>query len=168
MSLVKGSPEHNFFLENPELKYISVFKKLLEEYPEKEASKIMWSIFLYEDPDSKFYRIPKELRLKEIQDNYYKFKPEEFKEVIRSYTTLILTKEENLYKIQMDKLDEITVFLRDLSLDDGEQFKKSMQIMGKLSKIWTDLEVIKNRLIEVQNKTNIKGGAKESMREKRK
>ena len=68
----------------------------------------------------------------------------------------------------MDKLDEITVFLRDLSLDDGEQFKKSMQIMGKLSKIWTDLEVIKNRLIEVQNKTNIKGGAKESMREKRK
>jgi hypothetical protein len=68
----------------------------------------------------------------------------------------------------MDKLDEITVYLKDLNLDESEDFKKSMQIMGKLSKIWTDLEVIKNRLIEVQNKTNIKGGARESMREKRK
>jgi hypothetical protein len=168
MSLIIGNPDNDFFLENPELKYISTFKKLLEEYSAKEVSKIMWSIFLYEDPNSKFYRIPKELRLKEIQDNYYKFDPIKFKEVIRSYTTLILSKEENLYKIQMDKLDEITVYLKDLNLDESEDFKKSMQIMGKLSKIWTDLEVIKNRLIEVQNKTNIKGGARESMREKRK
>ena len=113
MSLVKGNPEHNFFLENPELKYISVFKKLLEEYSEKEASKIMWSIFLYEDPDSKFYRIPKELRLKEIQDNYYKIHKYKNKYVCNNYNhfniyeNINITKEQ--YKMLVESKDIIVI-----------------------------------------------------------
>ena len=64
-------------------------------------------------------------------------------------------------------MDELTAYLKQLSFDDESEFKKSMQIMGKLAKMWTDLELVKNRMVESSNKTNMKGGAKESARESR-
>ena len=39
--------------------------------------------------------------------------------------------------------------------------------MGKLGKMWTDVELVKSRMIESFNKSNIKGGARESIRESR-
>lgn len=164
--LVSGDPEKDFFEQNPDLKIAFLTDELKKKYSGTELSKIFWSIYLYSDLNSKLYRIPEKERLLEIQ-RYYKFNPDEYRDLISVYNRYVFTKEETLYRIQISKLDEITAYLSTLSLDDDTGFKKSMQIMGKLSKIWNDMEVVKNRMIESSNKTNMKGGAKESARESR-
>ncbi len=166
--LIQGDPDKNFWEYNKELKFVTPFKKLYDDYGDKESSKIMWAIYLTEDPRSRFYRIPREQRTVEVTSNYYPtFDPSKYQDAVRSYGYLVLSKEENLYKVQYDKMDELTAYLKQLSFDDESEFKKSMQIMGKLAKMWTDLELVKNRMVESSNKTNMKGGAKESARESR-
>lgn len=163
--MVTGNPEIDFFQQNPELKYFTDFKKLLEEHP-LEASKVAWSTYLLEDPNSKFYRLPKEDRIKEV-NNYYKLDHKKYKWFIDSYSRSILTKEQVMFKIHCDKLDELTAFLKELSLDDETQFKKYMNIMDKLPKIWESFETLKTKMNEEESKSKIRGGAKESSREKR-
>lgn len=168
MSLVKGTPDGDFFDQNPELKIISVFNKILDDHSKKDASKILWSVYLLEDPSSTLYRIPREDRLKEIQTNYYNFDPAKFKDLIQIYTRYCLSKEESLFKIQTDKLEELTVYLNQLNVDDDSGLKKTLEIMGKIGKIWDNIERAKKNLLEAQDKSVIRGGAKESAREKRK
>lgn len=166
--LIQGSPDKNFWEFNGELRFLTPFKKLIDEYGDKESSLIMWSIYMIEDPRSRFYRMAKEQRTVEVTNNYYPaFDPQKYPDAVTSYGYLTLSKEENLFKIQMDKIDELTSYLKQLSFDNEVDFKKSMQIMGKLGKMWTDVELVKSRMIESFNKSNIKGGAKESIRESR-
>ena len=58
--LIQGDPDKNFWEYNKELKFVTPFKKLYDDYGDKESSKIMWAIYLTEDPRSRFYRIPRE------------------------------------------------------------------------------------------------------------
>lgn len=164
--MITGNPDKDFFEQNPELKYKTEFKKLLEEYP-KEASKVAWATYLLEDPNSKFYRVPREERLKEVENNYYKIDYKKFKWFMDAYSRNVLTKEQSMFKIHCDKLDELTAFLKELSLDDESQFKKYISIMDKLPKIWDAFETIKTKMNEEESKSKIRGGAKESSREKR-
>lgn len=169
MSFVTGNPEHDFFEQNVELKTISTFSNLLKDYSKSEASRIMWSIYLMEDPNSKLYRIPKEDRLREIKSSYYpEFDTKVFKEHIALYTRYNLSKEESLFKIQIDKLEEVTAYLKELEVEDDSDLKKILDINSKLGKMWENIEKAKKRMLESQEKTIIRAGAKESAREKRK
>jgi len=168
MGLVVGNPENDFFDQNPELLYFSSISKLIQDKGKKEASRLMWVVYLLEDPNSKFYRIPREIRIDEVKKNYYNFKEEDIKDLVTLYTTLTLSKEESLFKIQFDKLEEMTVYLRELKVDDGDDLKKILDISTKLGKMWSNLEVAKKRMLESTDKSTIRAGAKESAREKRK
>lgn len=164
--MITGNPENDFFEQNPELKYLSEIKKAVKDYSKSESSKILWAIYLLEDIDSKFYRLPRDQRISEIKKNYYDLDIQKFKELITAYPTLIgLTKEQRLYKIQADKLEELTIYLRDLTIETD--FEKTLKIQEKMPKIWEGYDKVYNKMIETQSKNNLRAGAVESAREKR-
>lgn len=166
--MITGNPENDFFDQNPELRYISEVKKIVQEFSKKEASQILWAIFLIEDPTSRLYRMPKEQRIEEVKKNYYNIDTDRFKELISIYPYLVLSKEQQMFKVHVDKLDELTSYLKNLVLSNPTEFDTSLKILEKLPKIWDGFDKVKRRMIEAEEKTNLRAGAVESAREKRK
>jgi len=170
MAVVTGDPELDFFEQNPIMKSIGGFKQLKEENEPALASKIAWSIFMIEDLDESknpLARMPREQRIEEVRENYYPIDMDEWKSLLDIYGRLVLSKEQNMFKIHWDKMDELTAYLKQLHLDDELEFNKYMRIMKELPKMWDGLEKVKTKMIESQNKTTLRGGAKQSAREKR-
>lgn len=163
MGFVKGNPEFDFFEQNPEIKYFSEFSDIVKD---ENGSKIMWSLYMSEDPDSKLFRMPKDQRISEIIDNYY---PEYIhnEELSKKYANLVLNKEQQLYKIHIEKLEDLTTYLKQLEVDKDQDFDKYIKIIDKLPKAWEALEKIKSKMIDKENKSTVRGGAQQSLREKR-
>lgn len=65
--------DENFWLVNPELKYIPVFKELYDKLGESTSSFLMWTIWVLEDRSSanKLGNLPEEVKLGSIR-NYWK------------------------------------------------------------------------------------------------
>src|SRR5574343_1713696 len=94
--------EEDFWNLNPEVKYINPFNKLYN-HPIKEyvnySSKIMWAIYMFSDPNSRFARMVEDEKRQEISENYLIDCPIEnffddyfIKELIQGYEDKILTK----------------------------------------------------------------------------
>jgi hypothetical protein len=167
--MVKGNPSIDFFEQNPELKFREPCVTLLKQYP-KEASSIMWAIYMLEDPSSEFYRLPMDLRKKEIETNYLKnekFDWSKHQLVIDAYPQLVFSKEKALFKIWSDKLEDLTTHLKGLDFTKDKESDKALKIMDRMSKIWDGYEKVKNKMVEEESKTNLRGGAKQSARERR-
>lgn len=114
-----------------------------------------------------FRNMSKEDRLKEVKKNYYDIDEEEHKDLLRAYSKLCLTREQTMYKIQQEKMDEVTTHLRDLSLDDESDFSKVMKILGNLEKFWKGISYAYSKMVESENKLTTRGNIKESYREKK-
>ena len=171
MTLVTGNPEYDFFEQNPELKVVGVFKRLLEEETPEFASKVAWAIYLTEDPNSKLYRMQRELRRAEVAKNFLdnpRFNWGKYDYLINAYGRICLTKEAALFKIWADELDELTAFLKQLSHDDERESRRKVQIMKDMEKIWKSYEAVKAKMIESEKESQLRGGGKLSVRQTRK
>lgn len=103
---IKGDYTGDFFELNKDLKKFPIIKHLLEEKPQEEASKIMWSIYFLIDPRSFFYdKMSYNSRLLFIRKNLYKdFTDErEIKQFIEFYEDEIIKNEEINMFLQMKK-----------------------------------------------------------------
>lgn len=149
------------------LKIKEEFKELKEKYP-KANSKIAWSIFFIEDNTraNPLRNMSKEDRIKEVKKTYYDIDVEEHKDLLRAYARLCLTREQTMYKIQQEKMDEITSYLRDLGLEEEVEFNKTMKIFGNLEKFWKGISYAYSKMVESDSKLETRGGIKESYREK--
>lgn len=162
MSAAHGNIHEDFFDQNSELTILPEIKKLLEENKRDEASKIMWSIYLMEDPDSQYYKIPREERIKEIQKEYYNFKPEENKSLVAGYCRFILSKKQWMLKAIYDSAESQIIRLsQDSNLDN------QLKILERMPKIFKGIETIEREIKEEGSKTQIKGQAHEGARELR-
>lgn len=164
---ITGNPERDFFEQNPEFQYVQL-GFLVKKEQKDDASKIMWALFLSEDPESKLFRIPVEERRSNIAEMYLKdpnFDWTSIQQYIDMYPMSILTKEQIMYKIWADKLDELTTHLR--KLDITKEDAKVIKIMEKMEKIWTSYEKVRTKMVETKNKSQLHGGATESKRESR-
>lgn len=169
-AFVTGDPNNDFFSQNPELGYISEFKALIDKYGKNKASKIMWSLYMIEDPKSRIFRMPRKDKILEVKTNYYpEFDDKAFSALGQTYGKYCMEKEEYLYSIQIEKFDQLTEFLRTLSLSesDDSDLSKYIRIMDKLPKIWDALDKVRNNMIDKMNKSVLRGGAQRSSREKR-
>lgn len=171
--MITGNPEQDFFDQNPELKYMTAFAKVQNELSKSEASKLMWSVYLLEDPDSKFYSMPYKDRLAEIQDLYnpdFNVDDPLTKELITIYPRITMSKEKFMYKEQVDAMDALTTHLKTLRTEmteDDKSFNKFIKVMEKLGKMWDGLDTIKQKFVEAESETQMRGGAQESARERR-
>ncbi len=174
MSVIKGSPQHDFREQNPIIATCSWFNKVYKDHKPETASKICWAMYMMEEADyndNAYARIiDRQERIKEIQKSYYKIDTttEEYKGLVSDYTKFILTKEESLFNIHISKFEELTAYLKELDPSDDAQFKKYHLIMGTLDKMWKGLQMVKENMIDSQNKSKVRGNAQLSMREKRK
>jgi hypothetical protein len=160
MSAVKGNINQDFFDQNSEFSTLPEVKKLLQGDP-KNASKIMWSIYLIEDPASTYFRIPREERIVEVKREYYNIDLPRYDKLIAEYTRFSMSKEEVMLKFFWDTLDGLVMKLK--SSGTTEQLK----ILEKIPKIWDGLTKIQEKIREEGSKTKIKGNAKEGARESR-
>jgi len=168
MNLVTGDPAVDFFEQNPELKTIEVFNELIANVGEENASKILWSIYLIEDPNSRIFRMPRGEKISEIKSTYYpEFDLKKYSRIVDKYKSLILSKEERMYSIHVEKMDELTSHLDELKLDNDDDFTKYVKIMEKLPKVWDSLERVKKKMISKQSSNSIRGSGQRSAREKR-
>lgn len=165
---VTGNPDVCFFEQNPELQYITEFKNLIDSKGKLIAGKILWSIYMIEDPKSKIFRMSREEKIKEITENYYsEYDEKKHKNISILYASICLEKEERLYNIHAEKLDELTTYIETLDLQVETEFSRYIRIMDKLPKIWDGLGRVKKTMIERMNKSSIRGGARPSARESR-
>lgn len=173
MSAIKGNPQHDFKEQNPIIAQIVGFANVYNNHKPDIASKICWAMFMLEEEsqeDNPLARIiDREERLEEIQKSYYKLdtSTEEYKTLVSDFSKFVLTTEQSLYRIHLRKFNEITTFLDNLTLDNDKDFEKYIKIMDKLDKMWKSLEVVKERMVEANNKNRIRGNAQLSVREKR-
>ena len=73
-----------------------------------------------------------------------------------------------MYRIHVRKFEEMSTFLDNLSLENDKEFDKYYKIMDKLDKMWKGLQMVKETMVEAQNKSKVRGNAQLSAREKRK
>lgn len=172
MTPIKGDPALDFKTQNPVIAQIGAFSEIYKNKP-KEASNIIWSMWMIEDADIEnniLARIPsKKERIEEVHKTYYKIDVEskEYKDLVLDYSRFVLSKEEALYRIHVSKFEELTAHLDQLSLDVDKQFDQYIKIMERLDKMWKGLEMVREKMIEVKTKTNLRGNAQQSAREKR-
>lgn len=174
MSAIKGNPQLDFKDQNPIISTCGWFNKVYSKHKPEIASKICWSMWMIEEADyndNPYARIINiEDRIKEVQKSYYKVDvtTEEYKGLVSDFSKFILTTEESLYRIHTKKFEEMSTFLDNLSLDDDKEFEKYYKIMDKLDKMWKGLQMVKENMLDSQNKSRVRGNAQLSMREKRK
>ena len=138
-SNIQGNPELDFIEQNQEFRYLTPFKNILETYGNEKASRIFWTIYLMEHPNSSLYRIPREDRQKEIEDNYlqdsFPWEDEVIIEFAKSFMRLSLSKTQLLYKIWADKLDDLSSYLDGLDFKVRTEADQAFKIMEKIDKI---------------------------------
>lgn len=168
MSLITGDPSKDIFEQNPELEYIGSIREFIKEHGgKKKASKLLWAVYMTEDPNSKLYRIMDlEERRKEVAENYLldkKFEWAALDKICLEYGRIALTKEEIFFTIWGQKLDELQAYLKFTDIaSDPEQIIK---IMEKIPKVLQGYEDTKNKMLAAKKKGKTYGGKQESLGE---
>ena len=133
-----------------------------------ESSKIMWAIALLLDPDSRFKRLKLQDRKSLIAKDFLKnekFTWDKYRDIILLYEKLILTPAQRQLMIWEQKLDEKTELMSvtTYDLDNAEILEK---LLSSNSKLFGELERIKEQLEREEDGGVVKGGSQESATEK--
>ncbi len=168
---IQGNPDLDFLDQNPEFRYLTPFKNMLLSYGPEESSRIFWAVYLMEHPNSSLYRIPREDRKQEIEDNYlegeFPWEEDEIKDFSGEFMKLSLSKTQLLYKIWADKLDELSSYLAGLSFDKKTEAAEAFRIMEKMDKIWKAYFQAEQLVSDEDQKGELRGGGARSFRETR-
>ncbi|MCA9750483.1 MAG: hypothetical protein KC414_15335 [Romboutsia sp.] len=161
---VTGSFEKDFFEQNPELKLIKEFKELSNQ---KDASQIMWCIFLAESPQSRFYKTGTlEKRRKDIESTYAKIDWDKYRDISKKLIEITLSDAERNYKIWKDKEESFNKYVENLEVNATN--------MDEILKLFKNQEIIQKTMKEVEaelardeQQDVMRGGGQQSAREKR-
>lgn len=106
-------------------------------------------------------------RIEEVKKTYYNIDVDKFKTLLDSYGVICLSREQYLYKVQFDKMDEVTTYLSSIKTNSLDDANKVVKIMGQIYKAWEGLDKARSRMFDADSKINVRGGTKESYREKK-
>lgn len=182
--------EEDFWKLNPQLTLLQPFRKLWLRDKVK-SSKEMWCIWMWADPsyENKIYRIPEENRAESIRFYYPEFDPDEplVRECIEQYDTHCLTPAARAFKEEEASLVKRAEFIKTspYTFDDVERDSKGgvIFVSGKpmarkgtakdldsmranTLKIYEQYARVRKIFEEEQGEVRIRGGRKESLRER--
>jgi hypothetical protein len=168
MSLIDNfNNKANFWVVNPQLTTLGVFKRLYDEDSSKQkedSSKAMWSIAFYTDSKSKYINMPDEDRKKLIASDYYdpNFNDPLTKELITFYKDTQLTQPERSLLNLFSKLQERDAFLADTpyTIDNAESLDR---ILSNTKKLYDLYEKIKEDLDKETLTVTNRGGSLPSL-----
>lgn len=151
----------------------SEFMSLYSTYSEEEASKILWSAYYIAVPsDSKNpYRNARnnEERKELVRSQYFPKYIDDYEYIENIFKNIILDKSHALYNIHLTKFEEFTVFIESLDLTTDDGYKKYLDGMVKLEKVYKFYESLRSKFEDEQKKrVDVKeGGGSFSVAEKR-
>lgn len=127
------------FYSDPELKLL--FKS---EFTSKVSSNIMWALFLYLHPKSKFATLDDETKIALISSDYLgvtNWNPSDYKSTIDRIKLLILTPVERFLITWNTKLNEINSFLDSKKFDEttAEMLTKTMKDFYPMMKQYREI-----------------------------
>lgn len=168
--MITGNPELDFKEQNPIIASTREFTRIYNK--RKDASKFCWAMWMIEETNQNLNplaKIPsKEERKEEIKEYYdIDINCEDYKLLADYYSKFIITKEQALFKIQIEKLEELTARLKTMDLESSTDLDNYLKIMSKLPYIWNALDKIKDQMITSENKINVRGGSKLSKRDEK-
>ncbi len=145
VTFIVGNPEEDFFQQNPQVRYFPEVQRLLGTVAEDVAGKIMWAIYLTEDPDSKYYPITYEERRKIIAENYLKqddFDWGKYDFLVEAYPIMCLGITERWYKSLSDKFGDLVAAVTKMDVID--EYKELILMYDKVEKMVKGLEAVKS------------------------
>lgn len=169
MGQIKGNPDFdNFFDKNYELKYIEEFNSLIENVGMEYAGKVLWAIWMVEDPDSSLYDLDREYKEKYVKTNYLKddtFDFEEYYDVIKSFRRNTMSKKKRMFADYLIMMEERHEYMKTLTYDEDYKQKDGMLLSTK--KIWDELAKVEAEYIKEEGgEDRVFGGEKESALDK--
>jgi hypothetical protein len=148
-AFVIGDPELDFFEQNPELRYLPVFRNYVDRV---DGSRILWAVYLTEDVKSKFFRYRHVRRRELVADNYLNepdFVWDEHEDLVAAYRMEALTREERNYKKMAEKYDDMVQVVFEQSAETLEEVSKLSTVMfGKLESINNQLQQAEKSLAQ--------------------
>lgn len=169
---VNWKPDFNFWEQNGQLIVVSPFSKIYAlDNGGELSSKIMTVVYLMSDPDessNKFARMPEEMRKEHIVENYYPdidWEDPLLKEAIERYPDLCLSAVARTLKTVKESLARRAEFLRTVIYTEDNIAKIDTAISKNL-KIYEDFEAIEQKFIQQEKTGKIRGGRKQSHRER--
>ena len=139
--------EHDFFEFNPELRYFDCINTLIKNVGPQVASDVMWAVYLYLDPDSKFFSQRPEVRKDYIEKNFLKipdFNWDDYDYVLACYPNISMSPSKaDYFRIR-------SLFNRVLSESEGADIETASSLLSKLSTIYTGLDKSESRMIKEQ------------------
>lgn len=182
--------DDDFWAMNPQLALINPFRKLYQR-DKKRSSKEMFSIWMWADPsyENKVYRMPEKEKLSAIRFFYPAFDPDEplVAECLEQYDTYCLTPAARAFKEEEASLVKRAEFIKTspYTFDDIAKDAKGaiIYVAGKplttkgtakdldamranTLKIYTQYAQVRKLFEEEQGEVRIRGGRKESLRER--
>lgn len=169
---VKVDIHGDFDKLNPIIAIGKAFKDLKQHIPSDQYNKCMWSIFMLEYPFKNLNPkadIPYEQRLSDIKKSYYNdfdIADPYVKSAIDEFAPYCLTFEQQMFKIQKDKLDEFTMYFR--NLDMTTKLDDYLKISKTLKPIWDNFDKARKEMLKADtDKENALGDIKLSNSELR-
>lgn len=161
-TFIQGNPEEDFFQQNPQVRYFPAVQRLLKSVAgDVEAGRILWAVYLTEDPDSKYYPLPYRERRSIIAENYLKeaeFDWDQYSYLIEAYPLMCLGTTERWYKTLADKFGEIVDAVG--SMDAKEDFKDLLPMYDKLEKMFKGLDIVESKMQkEKSQRVEVRGSA---------
>ena len=155
----------DFFKSNPELSLLSEINGLRDR---ENASQVMWSIYLVEHPDSRFYRIgDRQKKREEIEKNFLKCKLdwENLDKVILEFISVTTSDTKRSYKIWKEKAQDLDNYVKSLTFEENSDIL--LKLFKEVAAIWRTLAEIESKMVDEESKDQIKGKGNLSAREKR-
>lgn len=161
---------HNFWEDNPEVKYIEEFRELFNKLGDIQSSRIMIAIFLVEDPKSHYKDQMRHERISLVCKNFLK-KPDldwgKLKRYTDAYVYHVLSVEEKRFNIISKKADQLVHALDLLDFDKPEDRKEYKLVMADIIKSQELYQKYKAEMVDYHRRRKIKGKNILSVREER-
>lgn len=154
-ALVQGDPAGDFLEQNPELKFLPFVQRILDRHKTR-ASKVLWSLYLVEDPKSKIYHaLIYEQRVYEVEKTYSISYVDDCVPYKDEYINAALGPHERMYKRLNDKFQNMILEVEVSDLDDSMTFFAKLEPMAKSLASFEEKYVAER---ETQNVAKHKGG----------
>lgn len=157
-------PSLDFWFENPQLKIL--FSK---ENKDNVPSHIMWALFLYCHPDSKFIDEDEKNRSKLIREDYLQdptFNFKDYSSTINKILDSLPSKAARMLVSWKKKLEEREDLISNIeyTLDTFEMVDK---LLANSSKLWDQYEAVEKKYLS-EKEHRVQGEIEESLLEQRK
>lgn len=146
--------KHDFFDYNGELKYLDPIPRLIKDVGQMLASKVMWAIYLTEDPDSKFFPMQLEEKRYQISKNFLSntdFDWDSYQYVINAYPEISMSKKKARFYRLDRKFDQL------LDEIEGSDSKDSINFFGRLESMYKGLQRAEEAYEEEKKSSEAKG-----------